>query len=210
MEGTMKHVHAIVAAGGFALALATAMATDVNRADAESGMASNSQLKGKYAGINSGACLVALSGFNQNDQPIDPTTSFSNVFSADVVFTFDGYGRGNANFTTYTELRLPGTNARFVPLQSVSTAGGNFTYSVGPKHTVTVTLTDLTFKILTGISAGVTVVIDHIALDGHLGTNGLTLVKTDGAVEILTPSAGSPVHRICERSFVLLSDRERL
>jgi hypothetical protein len=209
MEGTMKHVHAIVAAGGFALALATAMATDVNRADAESGMASNSQLKGKYAGINSGACLVALSGFNQNDQPIDPTTSFSNVFSADVVFTFDGHGRGNANFTTYTELRVPGTNASFVPLQSLSTAEGNFTYSVGPKHTVTVTLTDLTHKIFTGISAGSTAVIDHIALDGHLGTNGLTLVKTDGAVEILTPSAGSPVHRICERSFVLLSDRER-
>jgi len=204
----MKHVHTIVAGGGFALALATAMGSQISPVKADSDIASNSQLKGKYAGINSGACLVALSGFNQNDQPIDPTTSFSNVFSADVVFTFDGHGRGNANFTTYTELRPPG-NASFVPLQSLSTAEGNFTYSVGPKHTVTVTLTDLTHKIFTGISAGTTAVIDHIALDGHLGTNGLTLVKTDGAVEIVTPSAGSPRQRICERSFVLLSDRER-
>jgi hypothetical protein len=203
----MKHTYTMIAAGGFALA--AAIGTNISPVEADSDIASNSQLKGKYAGINSGACLVALSGFNENDQPIDPTTSFSNVFSADVVFTFDGHGRGNANFTTYTELRVPGTNASFVPLQSLSTAEGNFTYSVGPKHTVTVTLTDLTHKIFTGISAGSTAVIDHIALDGHLGTNGLTLVKTDGAAEIVTPSAGSPRQRICERSFVLLSDRER-
>ena len=70
----MKHVHAIVVTSGFALALATAMATDINGANADADIASNSQLKGKYAGINSGACLVALSGFNENDQPIDPTT----------------------------------------------------------------------------------------------------------------------------------------
>jgi hypothetical protein len=205
----MNHTHSMIAAGGFALALATAMGTNISPAEADSDIASNSQLKGQYAGVNSGGCLVALSGFDQNDRPIDPTTSYSNVFSADVVFTFDGHGRRNANFTTNTELRVPGTNAGFVPQLNLSTGGGNFTYSVGPKHTVTVTFTDLTFKVLNGVSAGVTVVIDHVTLEGHLGANGLTLVKTDGAVEILTPSTGSPFPRICERSFVLLSDRER-
>jgi hypothetical protein len=86
----MKHTHIMIAAGGFALASAAAIGTNISPVEADSDIASNSQLKGKYAGINSGACLVALSGFNQNDQPIDPTTSFSNVFTADVVFTFDG------------------------------------------------------------------------------------------------------------------------
>jgi hypothetical protein len=42
---------------------------------------SNSQLKGQYAGINSGGCLVAISGFDQNDRPIDPTKSYSTVVS---------------------------------------------------------------------------------------------------------------------------------
>ena len=87
-----------VAAGSFALALAAAIGTNVNSAEADAGVASNSHLKGQYAGTSSGGCLTSLSGFDQNNRPIDQTRAYSNVFTTDVVFTFDGYGRGNANF----------------------------------------------------------------------------------------------------------------
>ena len=93
------------------------------------------------------------------------------------------------------------------PQVGLSTGGGNFTYSVGPKNTVTVTLTDPVFKNLPALQSGST--IDKVVLEGHFGPNGMTLVKTDGAVEILTPFTGSPFPRICERSYVLLSDRPR-
>jgi hypothetical protein len=204
----MKHVHTIVAASGFALALATAMATDVNGADADAVMASNSQLRGQYAGTSSGGCLVAFSGFDQNDRPVDPTTSYSTLSSSEVVYTFDGYGRGTSN-STNVETRVPGPNTSFVPQVSLSAGENNFTYSVGPKGTVTVTLTNSSYKILNGPSAGLTSVVDHIVLEGHFGPNGLTLVKTDGAVETVTLSNGSSFPRICQRASVLLNSRAR-
>jgi hypothetical protein len=110
----MKHVHAIVVTSGFALALATAMATDINGANADADIASNSQLRGQYAGTISGGCLVALSGFDENDRPIDQTTSYSTLISSEVVYTFDGYGRGISD-TTNVETRVPGPNTSFVP-----------------------------------------------------------------------------------------------
>ena len=54
-----------------------------------------------------------------------------------------------------------------------------------------------------------TTVLDEIVLEGHLGTNGLILVETNGAVETLTPSTGSPVTRICTRNSVLLKRNSR-
>jgi hypothetical protein len=205
----MKHVHAIVVTSGFALALATAMATDINGANADADIASNSQLRGQYAGTISGGCLVALSGFDENDRPVDPTTSYSTLISSEVVYTFDGYGRGISD-TTNVETRVPGPNTSFVPQVTLSTGGGNsFTYSVGPKGTVTLTLTNPSFKIVNGPSAGLTSVIDQIVLEGHLGTNGLTLVKTDGAVETVTLSNGTSFPRICQRVEVLLNSRGR-
>jgi hypothetical protein len=196
-------------AGGFGLALATAVGIDVKPAEADADIASNSQLKGQYAGTSSGGCLVALSGFDQNNRPIDRTTSYSNLGSNEVVFTFDGSGRGNANFITSVTIIVPGPNPSPVPSVGLSTGGGNFTYSVGPKHTVPVTLTNPAFKALNGPSAGLTSVIDEVVLEGHFGPYGMTLVQTDGAVETITPPTGSPIPRICERAFVLLSSRER-
>jgi hypothetical protein len=205
----MKHIPTIVAAGGFALAVATAMCIGVNRAEADADRASNSQLRGQYAGTSSGGCLVSLSGFDQNDRPIDQTRTSSNLVTTEVVFTFDGHGRGNANFITSVTIVVPGPNTVAVPQVNLSAGGGNFTYAVGPKNTVTVTLTNPVFKNLNGPSAGLSSTIDQVVLEGHFGPNGVTLVKTDGAVEILTNSNGSLVPRICGRSFVLLSDRER-
>lgn len=207
----MKPKSTIVAAGSFALALAATIGTNVNSAKADAGVASNSHLKGQYAGTSSGGCLASLSGFDQNNRPKDQTRAYSNVFTTDVVFTFDGYGRGNANFLNVVTIIVPGPNTPSVAIPSVglSAGGGNFTYAVGPKNTVTVTLTDPVFKSLNGPSAGLSSMIDKVVLEGHFGPNGVTLTKTDGEVEIITPPAGSPFPRICGRSFVLLSDRQR-
>jgi hypothetical protein len=152
---------------------------------------------------------VALSGFDQNDRPVDPTTSYSTLLSGDVVYTFDGYGRGTANTITSVEMRVPGPNTSFVPQVTLSTGTNNFTYSVGPKGTVTVTLKNPAFKILNGPAAGLTTVLDQLVFQGHFGPNGVTLVKTDGAVETITPPIGSSFTRICERAYVLLNGRER-
>jgi hypothetical protein len=205
----MKHVHTIVTAGGFALALGTAMGTDVNRAEADADIASNSQLRGQYTGISTGGCLISFDGFDENNRPTNQTRTYSNLFNSNVVFTFDGYGRGTADFPTVVNIIVPGPNAPPVaqPGVNLATGSGNFTYSVGPKNTVTVTLTDLEFKNLRDLQSST--VIDRIVLEGNFGPNGITLVKTDNAIEILTPSAGSPFPRICERSFVLLSDHPR-
>jgi hypothetical protein len=115
----MKPILANIAAGGFAVA--TAMGVDVNRAEADADIASNSQLKGQYAGTSSGGCLVSLSGFDDNDRPIDQTRTYSNMFTTDVVFTFDGYGSGNADFlavvtnSTWTQYAVSsGTASRLV------------------------------------------------------------------------------------------------
>jgi hypothetical protein len=205
----MKYVHTIVAGGGFALALATAIGTDISRVEADANIASNRQLRGQYTGFNIGGCLTSLDGFDQNNRPITQTRTYSTLFNTNVVFTFDGYGRGTADLLTSVNLIVPGPNAPPVAQPGVnsSTASGNFTYSVGPKNTVTVTLTDLEFKNLAALQNST--VIDRVVLEGHFGPNGITLVKTDNAIEILTPSAGSPFPRICERSFVLLSDHSR-
>ena len=134
----MKHTPGITAAT--ALALAAAMAINVNCAQADAGIASNSQLKGQYSGTSSGGCLISLSGFDENDRPVDQTRTYSNVFTTDVVFTFDGRGGGNANFLTSVTIVVPGPNTPSVAIPQVglSAGGGNFTYSVGPKNTVTV------------------------------------------------------------------------
>lgn len=156
-----------------------------------------------------GGCLISLDGFDENNRPTNQTRTYSNLFNAEAVFTFDGYGRGTADFPTVTNIIVPGPNAPPVaqPGVSLSTGSGNFTYSVGPKNTVTVTLTDPVFKTLPALQSST--VIDRVVLEGHFGPNGVTLVKSDGAIEILTPSAGSPFPRICERSVILLSDHSR-
>jgi hypothetical protein len=201
-----RTLNTMIAAGGFALVLATAMGTHISPAEADANIASNSQLRGQYTGIITGGCLISLDGFDQNNRPTDQTRTYSNLFNADAVFTFDGYGRGTADIPTVTSIIVPGPNAPPVaqPGVGLSTGGGNFTYSVGPKNTVTVTLTDPVFKNLPALQSST--VIDRVVLEGHFGPNGMTLVKTDGAIEILTPSAGSPFPRICERSVILLSD----
>ena len=79
---------------------------------------------------------------------------------------------------------------------------------MGPKGTVTVTWTP-SFTILNGPAAGLTVSVDEVVLEGHFGPNGVTLVKTDGAVEMVSVSNGSSLSRICQRAIVLLSDRPR-
>jgi hypothetical protein len=211
MEERMKRLPRIVTAGGLALAVATAISIDVNGAKADEDRASNSQLSGQYAGTSSGGCLVSLNGFDGNNRPIDQTKAYSNMFTSDVVFTFDGHGRGNANFLTNVNIVVPGPNTPSVAIPNVGlvAGGGNFTYSVGKKNRVTVTLTDPVFKNLNGPSAGLSSTIDEVVLEGHFGPNGVTLTKTDGAVEMITPPTGSPFPRICGRSVVLLSDRQR-
>jgi hypothetical protein len=214
MEEGMKFYRTRIAAIGFALLLPIAIGTDVDPAAADG--ASNSQLRGQYAGTSTGGCLISLAGFDENtNRPKDQTKTYSNLFSTDVVFTFEGNGRGKADFRTVVNMIVPGPNAPPVaqPQVSLSTGGGNFTYSVGPKNTVTVTLKDPEFRNLPALQSGST--IDRVVLEGHFGPFGVTLVKTDGvktdgAVEIITPFNGSPFPRICERSFVLLSDRPRL
>jgi hypothetical protein len=205
----MKHTHIIIAAGGFALALASAMGIQISPAEADAKVASNSQLRGQYVGTNMGACLISLDGFDENNRPKTSTRTYSTIFNSNVAFTFDGNGRGTADFLTVVNMIVPGPNAPPVaqPGVGLSTGGGNFTYSVGPKNTVTVTLTDPEFKNLPALQSSST--IDRVVLEGHFGPDGVTLVKTDGAIEILTPSAGSPFPRICERSFVLLSNHSR-
>ena len=74
------------------------------------------------------------------------------------------------------------------------------------KNTVTVTLTDPEFKNLPALQTAR--LSTKVVLEGHFGPYDMTLGKTDGAIEVLTPF-GNSVHgsffpRICERSFVLL------
>jgi hypothetical protein len=121
----MKRLPRIVTAGGLALAVATAISIDVNGAKADEDRASNSQLSGQYAGTSSGGCLVSLSGFDGNNRPVDPTTSYSTLWSSEIVFTFDGHGRGKAE-SNVVDARVPGPNTSFVPQVSLSTGGGKF------------------------------------------------------------------------------------
>jgi hypothetical protein len=172
-DGKMKRVHTIIAGLGFGFA--TAIGGHVNHAEADGGTASNSQLRGQYAGTESGGVWRRRAGSNSNLTPIDSTTSYSTTVSADVVFTFDGYGNGTANFTNI-DIRVPGPNA-FGPQATLSNGlNNNFTYSVGPKNTVTVTFNDLTFNLVGGPSTGFTATINQVVLDGQFGPNGVTVV----------------------------------
>ena len=193
----MRYIWKFVGTGGFVLAVVTVMGTGFVNAD--DGIASNSQLKGQYAGTGSGGCLVSVAGFDTNDVPKDLTKTFSQMLTSEVVFTFDGNGRGKADYITSVTMNVPGPNA-FTPRVGLSSGGGNFTYSVGPKNTVSITLTDPVF----GQNP-----IDRFDLEGHFGPQGITLTQTDGTVEIVTPPAGAPIPRICERSYVLLRDHPR-
>jgi hypothetical protein len=208
MEERMNRRHTTLAT--LALALPIVIGPLINSAAADGAIASNMQLRGQYTGFNVGGCLISLDGFDQNNRPVNSTRTYSNLSSSDVVFNFHGDGTGTADFRTAVTIVVPGPNAPpSVPAPGVglSTGGGNFKYSVGPKNTVTVTLTDPEFKNLPALQSGST--IDRVVLQGHFGPNGMTLVKTDGAIEILRPFTGSPFPRICERSFVLFRDQPR-
>jgi len=203
----MKHIRTIVAAGGFALAFATVTGIHIGRADADDGIASNGQLKGRYTGTSSGGCLASPAGFDANDRPNDPAKTFSTMVTSESVYTFDGYGRGKAEFDAVS-IYVPGPNG-FTQQVSLTAGGGNFTYAVGPKNTVTITLTDLVFKNLNGPAAGQNSMVDKFVLEGHFGPHGITVTQTDGAVEMATPPTGASVPRICGRSSVLLRDHSR-
>ena len=97
----MKHIRTIVAA---ALAVTTVMGIGAGSAEADDGIASNGQLKGRYTGTSSGGCLASLAGFDANDRPNDPTKTFSTMVTSESVYTFDGYGRGKAEFNSVKHL----------------------------------------------------------------------------------------------------------
>lgn len=203
----MKHIRTIAAASGFALAFVTVTGIGSGRAEVNGGMASNSQLKGRYTGTGSGGCLASPAGFNANDRPNDTTKTFSTMLTSEAVYTFDGYGRGKAE-TTSASIYVPGPNGT---TQQVSLTAGanNFTYAVGPKNTVTIIFTDLVFKNLNGPAAGQDSMIDKFVYEGHFTPDGITLTQGEGAVEMAIPPAGAAVPRICNRSYVLLRDHPR-
>jgi hypothetical protein len=202
----MTHIRTIAAACGFALTLAAVIGT-AGRAAADEGIASNSQLKGRYTGTSSGGCLVSPAGFNALDRPNDPTKTLSNMIVTEHVYTFDGNGRGKSE-TNSANINVPGPNGT---TQQVSLTSGNnsFTYAVGPKNTVTVTFTDLVFKNLNGPAADQNSMVDKIVYEGHFTPHGITLTQATGAIEIATPPVGAAVSRICGRSSVLLRDHPR-
>lgn len=199
----MKRTSTIVTACGFAAAMGIGLVS----AGADDGVASNGQLKGRYTGTSSGGCLASPAGFNTNDRPNDPAKTFSTMVTSESVYTFDGYGRGKAEFDAVS-IYVPGPNG-FTQQVSLTAGGGNFTYAVGPKNTVTITLTDLVFKNLNGPAAGQNSMVDKFVLEGHFTPHGITLTQTGGAVEMATPPAGASVPRICGRSSVLLRDHPR-
>jgi hypothetical protein len=180
------------------------MGVGVGRAEADNGMASNGQLKGRYVGAGSGGCLVSLAGFDANDRPIDPTKTLSQMVVGDEVYIFDGNGRGKVEYNS-VNIYVPGPNG-FVQQANLTIGGGSFTYAVGLKNTVTVTVTDLVFKNLNGPAAGQNSMVDKIILEGRFTPHGIALAQADGAVEMATPPGGAPVPRICGRAHVLLRD----
>ena len=203
----MKHAYTMITAGGFALA--TAIAANISHAEADAKIASNSQLKGQYAWHQVGRLPDIVRRFRRKQSAQGPDENLQQPVHYRCRIHFRWLWQGNANFLTVVTIIVPGPNPTPIPSVGLSTGGGNFTYTVGPKNTVTVTLKDPVFKNLNGPSAGQSSMIDEVVLEGHFGPDGLTLVKTDGAVEILTPPTGSPFPRICGRSFVLLNDRPR-
>jgi hypothetical protein len=204
----MKHARTIAAAGGLALAFVTVTGIGIGRAEADDGIASNAQLKGRYTGTSSGGCLASLAGFDANDQPKDQTKTFSTLVTSESVYTFDGNGRGKAEFDS-ASIYVPGPNPITPPRVSLTAGGGNFKYAVGPKNTVTITLTDLVFKNLNGAAAGQNSMVDKFVLEGHFPPHGITLTETDGGVEMAISPTGAAVPRTCVRSSVLLRDHLR-
>jgi len=88
---------------------AAASGTGIGSADADDGIASNAQLKGRYTGTSSGGCLASLAGFDANDVPKDQTKTFSTLVTSESEYTFDGNGTGKAEFDT-ASIYVPGNN----------------------------------------------------------------------------------------------------
>jgi hypothetical protein len=169
------------------------------------------RLKGDYAFAGEATCLVSLTGFNSNFEPVGPGL-WPRVFTFSIqgVRTFNGDGTGKVVARTVSlshPFALPGTPP-FFNRGSASSADleSDFTYTVSPDLTLTVITPVVTGKVLTGSRTGQAVTITNVPpFTGFVseGLDSLTLAHDAPGIENHHFSNGDADQRICHRSRIL-------
>jgi hypothetical protein len=185
--------------------LAAALLTCVALVAPTASLASSSdeKLKGTFASGGSVECLTAPSGFNSDNQPNDPASSYITSSGTYTVRTYDGTGKGTLQATVVTVSYLAAAaNSSQLPAASTTTVTGNFTYTVDSSGAVTITEPNEQGTILSGPRAGQTYIVNQYQLAGTLAQNGraLALATPKDEIETITYSNGESDERICHRS----------
>lgn len=184
-------------------------------------------LKGAYAFTGPTGCLYAPgsassgpspgnttplpnAGFNSANQPIEPTTSFSNSNAVEGIRTFNGDGTGTVKGTEAGSVARPTPGPTGYPNFPPSAESANFsyqfTYTVNPDGSWTSDMVpgSYTGTFVTGPRTGQTYTTTIPELSGLIGSFGQTLTASNltPTVEIQIFSNGDVWPRICHRSRV--------
>jgi hypothetical protein len=187
----------------------------------------NALLHGSYAFTGPTGCLYAPgsassapspgnttplpnAGFNSNNQPIVPGTSFSNSNAVEGIRVFNGDGTGSVKGTEAgaTARPTPGPTGypAFPPAAESANFSYRFTYTVNPDGSWTSTMVAGSYigKFVTGPRTGQTYTTTIPELSGLIGSFGQTLTASNltPTVEIQIFSNGDAWPRICHRSRV--------
>ena len=170
----------------------------------------NARLNGDYAFVQTRVCsqgAAGAAGIDQNLVLLSPNSTRTTALRG--VMSFDGRGSGTFHSD---ELQLNASiTTPAVPLgpPGQQTGGAEstceLTYAVDAGGRVLINLVNCTADGVSGAISGLHFTATDIALDGHLSTDGKTLLLSDVAARVstvTTVTTGGPVvsFRVCSRS----------
>jgi hypothetical protein len=172
-------------------------------------------LKGDYAIVGEGTCLVSQSGFDADQTPHDFPASFPHVssFTTHGIRTFNGDGTGRAMLKV-TSISHPFAIPQNPPAAHIFNRGAvrtldlesEFTYTVNADLEVMLRTVSVNGLITSGLRAGVGVSFHNFPdVRGYLAQNlqSLTLAVEQPTVERHAYTDGDEDFRMCHRSRVL-------
>ena len=174
-------------------------------------------LRGDYAFSGEGSCLVSRGGFNRDLTPAGPPASFPFItsFSVQGVRTFNGDGTGKVVARVLVishPFALPTSPALFNRgSASSSDILVDFTYEVASDRTITLDAVSFTGTTLTGNEAGQTFFVTNFPrFSGRISQDHrtLTIAHSEPTIETIQFSDGDIHHRICQRSRILLEQKD--
>jgi hypothetical protein len=207
MKGNIKKVTVFVIIAAIAMFVAVGMASAADRSFPKA-------MRGVYAAIGNGSCLLAPAGFTEDFTPNFGIGVIS-VYNRVGYFTFEQDGTGLASLNG-SLTNFPYTIPNLPPTQVLSSAASatiswGFKYIVTKKGIITITQDpDIPFEttFTAGPRKGLTYNVVGVSFEGTITPDGKTITLSGGGAPNVTtlygfglPPNGAP--QVCFTNFVL-------